>query len=195
MKSIEELIESASHDMFNPELNFEIAKKYDELGQNAAAISFYLRAAEYGYDNFPIIVYTSLIRISFCLENQTGREHTVSSALLQAIEYMPNRPEAYFLLSRFYERTQKWQECYTWAQVGSVYSTRNENLPADTEYPGSYGFIFEKAVSGWWLGRREESSKLFDQLLAQDIAPNYRSTIEYNLKIMNPEHEKLIQEK
>jgi hypothetical protein len=68
-------------------------------------------------------------------------------------------------------------------------------LPADTEYPGSYGFIFEKAVSGWWLGRREESSKLFDQLLAQDIAQNYRSTIEYNLKIMNPEHEKLIQEK
>jgi tetratricopeptide (TPR) repeat protein len=195
MKSIEELIENASYDMFNPDLNFEIAKKYDELGQNAAAVSFYLRAAEYGYDSSSNVVYTSLIRISFCLENQTGREHTVSSALLQAIEYMPSRPEAYFLLSRFYERTQKWQECYTWAQVGLAYAARNESLPAETEYPGAYGFTFEKAVSGWWMGRKEESLILFNELLQKDIAENYRSTIEYNLKIMNPSAESQKEEK
>jgi len=182
MKSIEELVENASHDMFNPQLNFDIAKKYDELGQNAAAISFYLRAAEYGYESSPIIVYTSLIRISFCLESQTGREHTVSSTLLQAIEYMPSRPEAYFLLSRFYERTQKWQECYTWAEIGLRFATRHDPLPADVEYPGSYGFMFEKAVSGWWLGRKEDSFKIFKDMLEENIWDNYRSTIEYNLK-------------
>lgn len=185
MKSIEELIESASYDMFNPTLNFEIAKKYDELGQNAAAISFYLRAAEYGYENYPLITYTSLIKISFCLENQTGREHTVSSTLLQAIEYMPSRPEAYFLLSRFYERTQKWQECYTFAEIGSIYGSRVDSLPAEVEYPGAYGFTFEKAVSAWWLGRQEESSKLFNNLLKEDIGQNYRSTAEYNIKLMD----------
>jgi len=182
MKSIEELIQNASHDMFNPELNFEIAKKYDELGQNAAAISFYLRAAEYGYESNPIISYTSLIKTSFCLENQTGREHTVSSTLLQAVEYMPTRPEAYFLLSRFYERNQKWQECYTWAEIGLRFATRNESLPADVEYPGAYGLMFEKAVSGWWLGRKEESFNIFNYILTQDIWDVYRSTIEYNLK-------------
>ena len=184
MNSIEELIEYTSHDMFNPVLNFEIAKKYEELGQTAAAISFYLRAAEYGYETHPLIVYTSLIKMSFCFENQQGREHSVSNYLLQAIEYMPTRPEAYFLLSRFYERTQKWQECYTWAQVGSIYGERVESLPAETEYPGAYGFLFEKAVSGWWLGRKEESGKIFKDLLTKDIAENYRATIEWNMKMV-----------
>lgn len=184
MSSIEKLFEDASHDMFNPVLNFEIAKKYEELGQTAAAISFYLRAAEYGYDSNSLIVYTSLLKMAFCFEDQKGREHSVSNYLLQAIEYMPTRPEAYFLLSRFYERNQKWQECYTFAEVGSMYGSRVDPLPADVEYPGAYGFMFEKSVSSWWIGRKKEFIKLSSELLAKDIADNYRAAIEWNMRMI-----------
>jgi len=184
MATIEELIESASSDMLNPEHNFKIARAYEEIGQTAAAMSFYLRTAEYGYNTHPILVYSSLIRISYCVLDQSGREHTLENSLLQAIQYMPARPEAYFVLSRQYERTQKWQECYTFAELGLMYTNRMEQLPVNVEYPGSYALLFEKAVSGWWRGRKNESLSIFNELLAQDIAPEYRSSIEYNLSII-----------
>jgi hypothetical protein len=184
MAKIEELIETASHDMFNAELNFQVAQEYENIGQTAAAVSFYLRAAEYGYDSHPLIAYTSLIRMAFCFEDQSWREHSVSNSLLQAIQYMPNRPEAYFLLSRFYERSQKWQECYTFAEIGLLHKGRFEPLPAYVEYDGDFCLLFEKAVSGWWVGRQEESDSIFKSLLNQDISEMYRSTIEYNLKLM-----------
>lgn len=187
MNSIEKLIEDASHDMFNPILNFEIAKKYEELKQTASAVSFYLRAAEYGYETHPTIVYSSLLKMAYCFEDQNGREHSVSNALLQAIQYMPTRPEGYFLLSRFYERSQKWQECYTFAEIGLVQANRLDNLPVDVEYPGTFALLFEKAVSAWWLGRVEESSNIFSNLLKQDIPDNYRSTIKYNMEKINPD--------
>ena len=63
MSSIEELVKSAAHDMYNPALNFEIAKKYDELSQTASAVSFYLRTAEYGYESHPLLAYSALLRM------------------------------------------------------------------------------------------------------------------------------------
>ena len=180
--TIEQLIENASYDMFNPKLNFEIAKKYEDLGQTASAISFYLRSAEYGYDSDPLIVYASLLKMSFCFNDQNGRENTVKHCLLQAIEYMPCRPEAYFLMSRYYERMQKWQECYTFAGIGLSHNSRTKKLPADVEYYGVYCLEFEKAVSGWWLGKKRESEEIFKRLLTQDINLVYRSSIEYNLQ-------------
>ena len=131
MVTIEELVEAASGDMLNPEHNFNIAKAYEEIGQTAAAMSFYLRTAEYGYDTHPLLVYSSLIRISYCVEDQSGREHTLENSLLQAIQYLPKRPEAYFNLSRYYERNKKWQECYTIAEIGLSHIADIEPLPVN----------------------------------------------------------------
>jgi hypothetical protein len=100
---------------------------------------------------------------------------------------MPTRPEGYFLLSRFYERSQKWQECYTFAEMGLLYTTRMDQLPAWVEYPGAYAIMFEKAVSGWWLGRKEESLEIFLDLLKQDIPESYRGSIEWNVKRIDPD--------
>lgn len=185
MDSIETLIESASHDMFNPGLNFNIALKYEELGQTAAAISFYLRAAEYGYDEDEIISYTSLLKIANCFNTQKGRESTVTKSLMQAIQYMPTRPEAYFLLSRFYEQEQKWQESYTFAELGLLHKSIDTILPGNVGYPGEYGLIFEKAVSSWWIGRKDESALLFNKLLSYDLSSEYMSSVKYNLGILS----------
>jgi hypothetical protein len=99
---------------------------------------------------------------------------------------MPTRPEAYFLLSRFYEKDQKWQQCYTFAEIGLLYSKVNSKLPIWVDYPGEYGLTFEKAVSAWWLGRKEESLQIFLELLKEDILDIYRSSIIYNIKMIDP---------
>ena len=180
---IDELIESASHDMFNPELNLEIAKEYESIGQSASAVSFYLRAAEYGYGK-GVIPYEALLRTSICFEDQKDRNITVSNVILQAVAYMPERPEAYFLMARFHEKSGNWQECYTWSELGLTIN-EFEPLSVDIGYIGKQSLTFEKAVSAWWIGRKDESINLFKNLLEEEITEDYRKAILSNLEKIN----------
>jgi hypothetical protein len=167
---IESLIVSLSRDPFNPELNFQVAAEYEKLRQTASAVSFYLRTAEYGYESHQDLVYLSLLRLAACFNDQNDRLATVSNALLQAVAYQPHKAEGYFLLSEFHERQKNWQECYTFAAIGLGLE------------PDDYRLQFEKAVSGWWIGRAAESKQLFDSLLKRkDLLPHYRKAIELNL--------------
>lgn len=54
-------------------------------------------------------------------------------------------------------------------------------LPGDVEYYGAYVLKFEKAVSSWWIGRREESQELFKELDLMELEPKYRASVESNL--------------
>ena len=177
--NIQNLIVDLSHDPFSPELNFQVALEYDNQKQTASAVSFYLRTAEYGKDSHPSLVYVSLLKVAKCFEEQNDRLHTVSNCILQAIAYLPYRPEAYFWMARFHERQQNWQECYTFAQIG-LHASDQAPLFDDLGYDPLY-LIFEKAVSAWWIGRKDESIKDFNYLLTQDIPTNYRQAIESNL--------------
>jgi hypothetical protein len=43
---------------------------------------------------------------------------------------------------------------------------------------------FEEAVAGWWLGRKDESINIFNELLSLDISDEYRQAIEANLAVI-----------
>lgn len=151
------------YDSKNSLVNFNLGYAYELLGQTASASSYYLRSAEYGSDD--VLIYESLLRLALCLSKQGSRVFTVKGVLLRAISLLPNRPEAYFLLSRTYEINRDWQESYTFATIGEkLISDNHTKLKTDVEYPGKYGFIFEKAVSSWWIGLYDESLYLFRQL-------------------------------
>lgn len=183
---INNLMTTLANDPFNPVLSLNIATEYEKIGQTASAVSFYLRTAEYGYYSHPEHVYSSLLKSAHCFSSQKNRENTVVNLYLKAIAYIPSRPEAWFLLSRWYERNQKWQESYTMAEVGlSFGGLRNTPLPVWVEYPGEYGLRFEKGVSGWWVGRKDEAINLFKELLKEDIHNIYRTAITKNLKTID----------
>ena len=184
---ITKLIEDLSSDPFNPELNFNIAVQYEKMGQTASAVSFYLRTAEYGYETHPEHVYASLLKMAHCFEDQNDRQHTVSNCILQAISYLPNRKEGYFLISQFYERSSQWQECYTWASVGLAKEDNNP-LPVDVGFFGDYCLEFEKAVSSWWIGRIDESIMILNKLnLKDDLNIQYKNAIKNNMKRIYPD--------
>jgi FkbM family methyltransferase len=183
-KSINDLVVDLSKDPFNPILSFKIAMEYEKAGQTASAVSFYLRAAEYGYNSHPEYVYTSLLKSAQCFENQKNRESTVHNLFLKAVAYIPTRPEAWFLLARYCERAKRWQEAYTFSETGLMYTKNKVNaLPTWVDYPGEYCLIFEKAVAGWWVGRKDESYDLFQEILKKDITHGYRTAILGNLKL------------
>jgi tetratricopeptide (TPR) repeat protein len=182
---IERLVVEASVDSLNPDKNLVIATEYEKLGQTASAVSFYLRAAEYGYETHKLTVYSALLRISLCIEGQKNRQMTVSNVLLQALAYIPNRPEAYLLMSRFHERSGNWQEAYTFASLGLEFTNQSMSLPINVDYPGEYSLLFQKAVSAWWVGRRDESIKIMTELAnTPGLAPEYLYSITSNLERM-----------
>lgn len=182
-KIIENLVIDLSHNPFNPELNFKCAVEYQKLNQTASAVSFYLRAAEFGLDTHKEIVYTSLLKIAECFKDQKDRQWNVTNYLLHAISYLPNRPEAYLLMSQYFENEAQWQECYTWAQMGINADHTLKILPIDVGYDGLYSLEFQKAVSGWWIGKKEESRLLFEKINKYEYISNrYKTAISNNLE-------------
>lgn len=184
MEQIKSAIEKLSFDPYNPELNLLCAKEYYAIKQTGAAVSFYLRAAEYGYETHQEIVYAALLKIAQCFSEQSGREHTVINTLMQAAAYLPGRPEAYFLISRYHERNARWQECYTWAEIGLHFADLNlDNLLDDVEYYGKYCLEFEKAISSWWIGRIDEAYHFLSELNKNDnIKEEYKQAILKNME-------------
>jgi len=177
---IEQLVIELSKDPFNPVLNFEVAVEYEKQNQTASAVSFYLRTAEYGYVTHPTLVYASLLKVAHCFDDQNDRQATVSNCLLQAVAYLPYRPEGYFLLAQFHERLGQWQECYTWANIG-LHNQLNSPLPVHVGYEGQYVLLFEKAISAWWIGRKDESLELLHKLDGMKLTPDYEFSVKSNL--------------
>lgn len=184
--NIEKAITELAPEPHNPEKNFNAGLAYDAIGQTASAVSFFLRAAEYGYRKNDLIVYASLIKTSHCFASQREREHTVENCLRQAISYMPKRPEAYFFISQIMERKSLYDQAYVWSNIGLAFAEEHKNnpLPADVGYL-EYGLSFEKAVSAWWIGRKDESENLFEMLLNNyELKKEYMNSCLSNLKMI-----------
>jgi hypothetical protein len=150
-----------SLDTENAEKNYNLAKWYENEGHTAPAHTYYLRAAERAENDN--LAYQALIRASFCYKSQGSRDGTEKVLLENALNLLPQRPEAYYFLSLLYERKQEWQNSYTYANLGLQQTIDNVlDLP---EFKGKYLLIFQKAVSAWWWGRGMESRKLFHSLV------------------------------
>ena len=174
-----------SRSPFDPEVNFWVAQEYENMGQTAAAISFYLRTAEYGYETHKLLAYNSLLRMANCFELQNNRELTVSGVLFQALALIPERPEAYFLMSKFYEKTNQWQEVYTWAVLGKDKEKNGKpsKLPRSVGYIFDSGFNFQIAASSFWIGRRDRSVSMFIDLEEDfSIIDKYSPGVKNNLE-------------
>jgi hypothetical protein len=169
----------------NPEndlINFYLGAEYQALGHTAAAISFYLRAAERTEDL--LLRYECMLKCSMCFEMQGSRGESVIGLLQHAVALLPERPEAYFFLSRYYERAKRWFESYMIASIGAKVTTEAGNLlKTDSEYPGYYGLLFEKAVSGWWCGLCSESLEILKDLSINYIMDDpHKTAVANNLK-------------
>ena len=173
---------SFAMDTENPEKNYNLARWYDKQGHTSPALTYYLRSSERHKDKN--LSYLSLIRGFYCYDAQGSRDNSAKILLQNAISFLPKRPEAYFLLSLFYEKQKNWQESYIYASIGleNCDLTLDPLLDED-EYPGKYGLIFQKALSGYWWGNGDESRELF-----QDLLNNYKMSQKYHdLVLLNVE--------
>ena len=177
---LEDILKNYIQNTEDPVINYTLARMYDDQGQTGAAISFYLRCAERTDDK--IRAYDSLIRIGHCFEKQGNRNYTVKAMYNSAISLIPNRPEAYYFLSRKLEWEAQYFESYTTAEIGLTFADAE---PMDIAgYGGKWSLIFQKAVAAWHRGRGMESRKLFQVLVNEHwdrMDQNHRNCVEKNI--------------
>lgn len=185
---IEELLTQYSLDTENPEYNFTLGLWYENEGYTAPSLSYFLRCAERATDD--VLAYEALIHCSICYDRQGTREGTAKGLLQQAMILVPTRPEAYFLLAQFSEKRTLWQDCYMYADNALRFANLNAKpLRTNVGYPGTYGLLFEKAISGWWWGKNEESGSIFKDLYKNyDMQEAYLNVVLDNLKKYFPSY-------
>lgn len=164
MSKLKELLNVYIADPNNDIYNINLAEYYYDIGQYAAALSFYLRCAERSYTKE--LQYYCLVMMGRCLEHTQNRHSLAKSCYHHAINVCPLRPEAYYYLSRSYEWTQEWILSYTTASTGLTIGTESLNplYSNKIEYKGEYMLLFQKAVAAWWWGKTRESRALLHLL-------------------------------
>ena len=176
MNSLNILLHSFVLDPDNATLNFELARAYNELGQTASAVSYYLRCAE--RTNISLLRYECLLHAANCFIIQGKRNLTVRGLLQRAITIDPTRPEAYWMLSRIYETDSSfkdhWMNAYTYASIG-MFTCASSYTPLkyDIGFPGLFALKFQRAVTGWWAGLCDESRVLFEELKNDSTVDSY----------------------
>jgi hypothetical protein len=173
-----------------PEANYNVGIWYEQHGQNSPAFSFYLRAAEFaeeqGLEN-PVmlnIAYESLCRAYLCLSRHAGRDITCEALVKFAISLDPSRPEAYYLLSKFYARKENWVEVYTLSKIGYQLNPPSTPTLSDLEYRNPNSFLLLMAVSAYEWGRATESRRILQELADnQDhLTPSEVESLDYHLR-------------
>ena len=177
-----DLLTNLSLNPEDPILNFDLGYHYHLLGHTASAFSHYLRCAERTDDDK--LTYECLLRGFFCFDSQGGRKFTSKHLLNQAIILDPKRPEAYFLLARFYERNSEWYDCYTISSLALNFCNFDlEPLNTNVDYHGKIGILFEKAMGAWWWDKVDEAKSIFEDLLNNyDLPKEYKKCIMNNLE-------------
>lgn len=175
MYELENALTVFAFDTENDEKNYDLAIIYDKLGQTAAAISYYLRTAD-RTDNKEL-AYECLIRAGHCFNKQGNRDLTVEGLYKRAMDLIPTRPEAYYVLSRFFEWKKNYRDSYNYCclalnNANFYCKPLRSNVHENVIYT-DYGILFQKAVAAWWIGRGHESRSIFKYL-----AKEYNRTID-----------------
>ncbi|MFO0447245.1 MAG: hypothetical protein ACK52I_00920 [Pseudomonadota bacterium] len=153
----------------DPVANYELGMWYHHQQQYGGSLSFFLRTAELTDDQD--LAYKCLLLNALNFRKQGKRNGSQKNQLLHAITLLPDRPEAYFLLSRFYEETKSWHESYAIASI--ALQRFDDTEPShELDYPGRFGFMYQKAIASWWMCKFEESKNLFSSLLCNVPMPD-----------------------
>jgi hypothetical protein len=98
---------------------------------------------------------------------------------------MPERPEAYFFLCKYYESKGENYECYLMANIALGLCDFTHSI--FDNYPNQYGYLYRdgvelfKAVSGIYWEKIEESKEIFSRLAKNSPHNEIRALSRSNL--------------
>ena len=166
--------------------NFELACSYFDIGQYASALSYYLRCAELSKNDD--LVYESLLCSWDCMAKVGGRPVFERGQIFQAMSQSPHRPEAYnamclwleFCGDRIASAEEKYFTMYSYACIGISNILSDKKFKYYNRYDGYFAFLYYKAFAGWHIGKTQESTDLFIELINNpnnDLNERYKTSI------------------
>jgi len=178
--NLEKQLREFALDPYNQEKNFDLGYTYETLGHTAAAITYYVRSAEYGDDDD--LAYEALIRVGLCYNKQGNRHVMTRGSFLNAIIFAPHRPEAYYHLSLIWEGLKEYQESYATICQGLSHLGNHKSTRTDIGYDKDFALIFQKSYISWHTGRHKLSKDLSIELYKSKDTPEfYLPYIKHNL--------------
>jgi len=183
-KILKNLVYEYIDDHLDPVKNFNLGFEYYTQGHGALAFAYFLRCAELSEDDN--LSYQCLVLSSHCLDKQGSRTHSAQGLLLHAISLLPKRPEAHYHLIRLLEINKDYQECYTQTSIAlSLCDFEDVDIFPLSEYPGKWAILFERSVSGWFIGRCDEAREITKHLWFDMITDQTHSQlISNNMDLM-----------
>jgi len=177
--------------------NFELACSYFDLGQYASALSYYLRSAELSKNGD--LVYESLLCSWDCMAKVGGRPIFERGQIFQAISHSPHRPEAYntmclwleFCGDRIASPEEKYLTMYSYACIGISNILSDRNFKYYNRYDGYFVFLYYKALAGWHIGKTQESTDLFLELVNNpnnNLNERYKTLIKSTIENLELSH-------
>lgn len=177
---IQQLLNEHVLDPKNTEKLFKLAKEYDRLEQGAMSVSLYLKTAD--LSESPLMQYKCMLGLALSYERQGNRRYTVEGALLDAVSILPERPEAYYLLSKFYAEGQAWKQSYFFAHTGLTVCSEEKFEDIGVGYRGIKSLEVKKAVAKWQITGQQDGKKLlFDLKFKNSLEKEDRQTVSYML--------------
>jgi tetratricopeptide (TPR) repeat protein len=173
----------------DPVANMVLGCEYKVLGQNAAAISFFLRAANLSEKAEE--EYEALLRVYSCISSLPFRFDTSKTTLYHCINLLPKRPEAYYLLAQMYEWSKQWPDALVWTSL--ALSVCDFSLPVAkfTNYEARHSLVFLKSVCLDHMDQPKEALALTLELAnLGDMGSYTKSAVRKNLKFMADRLEK-----
>lgn len=177
MSKLRDLLSAYAH-YPSSENMFALAEEYYALGQYAGAHSFYLRTAEHTEDKN--IMYYSLIRCGQCFNVAGNRKHSVMTLYKHAVNLLPDRPEAYYFLSKVYHDYGDWFDSYTFACLGLEKPIIDDIFSRKLSCNNKYYLLYHKGVAAWHIGRSFEARQII-----HGITKNY-------YQVLDPEYSYLV---
>jgi len=178
----------------NDVINFNLGLDYYNKNQFAAALSFFLRAAELSQDKK--LIYEYLLLVAKCIHSIGRRENCELELISNAVRFDPTRPEGYLMLSIYFERLRQYSTAQTWAKIGLSMSNlykQSNNLIYGVhkniiDYHDAYKLEFQIALCNWSLGQSDLSRKQFKDLFHSDknISEDYFNLIHKNITDLSP---------
>jgi tetratricopeptide (TPR) repeat protein len=177
LEEIKQLITMFALNPSDPEVSFTLGSYYEDIGQYSSAGSYYLRTAERTENR--LLSYESLIRFAACTESLGRRRYSTKAILNFAISHIPDRPEAYLILSKFIEKNdtndEKWFTAYSLVCTALAIKDLDNLKPLrfKTIFEGKYSLLLQKARTGRQSGFIEEAREILLSIAKSKNAPNH----------------------
>jgi beta-1,4-mannosyl-glycoprotein beta-1,4-N-acetylglucosaminyltransferase len=167
MDQIEKYLAQLINDPENDFINFELAYAYEKEKQYAAAVSYYLRCAEYTNNN--TLVSECLIRCSFSMNKQGGRDQKELHYIKQAMGASPCSLEPYYIASLYFSWRGNHRDSYLYTCLGiNIYENniQKEKFIKDVGF-SMYDLYYQKAFACSNIGKINESMQLYVKILQE----------------------------